>query len=703
MEDASKQDKTSAGELSGAERAQYVRALLTDLRALERMLAEGTFEKGVTMIGAEQEMFLVDRAYNAAPVALEMMERVNDPHFTTELGLFNLEMNADAQPMSGKGLANLEAQLDELYAHAGKAATDLAIHPVLTGILPTLARTDLGLDSMVPNPRYLTLNRVMRQMKKNEGYDIAISGLDELSVTHDSLMFEACNASFQVHLQCEDPARFGHEYDVAQLVLAPTMAIGTNSPTLLGKRLWAETRITLFEQSCDIRSRDLHARQDAPRVSFGNKWASKMGALGLFKDNVTRYRPLVGMDQAPDAMADLDAGRIPELRALRLHNGTIYRWNRPVYGISPNGKPHLRIELRVLPSGPSIADEVANAAFWLGLMKELTATIDDLPARLEIEQASANFYNAAREGLSARFTWLDGEEVIAQPFILDRLLPLAEAGLARAGVDDADAKRYLEIVDKRVRSLHTGSRWALRSLQEMKSKGSRGRGEHLAALVAGTIARQETKRPVHEWDCARLDEIPAKRTGWAKVSQYMHTDLVIVHPHDPLELAADIMSWERIRHLAVEDENGMLVGIVTTRAVLRHFANLAGVRESSYALPPAADDSMIALPATSSDRPPPMPMPIPLSPESTTLIDVATRGHRPMTSSAPAVVADVMSKELVTVSPDTWTLEAISLMRRHRVGCLPVVKDGRIVAMVMEDDFLGIAADLLEERIAASE
>ena len=698
MEDASKQDKTSAGELAGPERAQYVRALLTDLRALERMLAEGMFEKGVTMIGAEQEMFLVDRAYNAAPVALDMMERVDDPHFTTELGLFNLEMNADAQPLAGKGLAQLETQLNELYARVQRAGQEIAIQPVLTGILPTLARTDLGLDSMVPNPRYLTLNRVMRQMKNNEGYDIAIKGLDELVATHDSLMFEACNASFQVHLQCEDPVRYGHEYDIAQLVLAPTMAIGTNSPTLFGKRLWSETRITLFEQSCDIRSRDLHARQDAPRVSFGKHWASKMGALGLFKENVTRYRPLVGMDHAPDSMADLDAGRIPELRALRLHSGTIYKWNRAVYGISPNGKPHLRIELRVLPSGPSIIDEVANAAFWLGLMKELSATIEDVPSRLEIDQASANFYNAARDGLAARFTWLDGEEVIAQPFILDRLLPLAEQGLARSGVDPDDAKKYLEVVDKRVRSLHSGSRWALRSLQEMKGKKGSA-GEHLTALVAGTIARQDTKRPVSEWDLARIDEIPAKRTGWAKVSQYMHTDLVIVHPHDPLELAADIMSWERIRHLPVEDEHGKLVGIVTTRAVLRHFANLASGRESSYALPPT-DDSTTQLPSSPSDRPPPLLGSLARSDESTSLITEIAKGHRPMSSTALAVVADVMRRDLVTVSPDTWTLDAIALMRRHRVGCLPVVRDGRIVAMVMEDDFLGIAADLLEERIA---
>jgi CBS domain-containing protein/gamma-glutamyl:cysteine ligase YbdK (ATP-grasp superfamily) len=630
---------------------------------MERMFERGMFERGVTNIGAEQEMFLVDRAFNAAPLALDMIERLSDSHFTTELGQFNLEMNADPQPLEGQGLSRLETQLGELYKKVQRAASELAIQPVLTGILPTLSRTDLSLDMMVPNPRYVTLNRVMRAAK-GDGYDISIKGLDELAVKHDSLMFEACNASFQVHLQSLEPSRFGHEYDVAQLLLAPTLAIGTNSPLLLGKRLWQETRITLFEQSCDIRTRSLHARQDAPRVSFGKAWATPGGAVGIFKDNVTRFRPLVGMSDHEDSVAILESGKVPELRALRLHNGTIYKWNRAVYGISANGKPHLRIELRILPSGPSIVDEVANAAFWLGLMKELSATIENLPARMEFDHAQANFYAAAREGLSARFVWLDGEEVIAQPFILDRLLPLAEAGLARAKVDEADAKRYLGVIDKRVRSLHTGSRWALRSLADMKSRGTAG--EHLTALVAATIARQDTARPVAEWERARLDEIPARRTGWAKVSQYMQTDLITVHPGDPVELAADIMTWERIRHLPVEDETGRLVGLLTYRAVLRHFANLPGART----------DSSVSL-------------------------EMAARAADPVTPAAatPVLVADVMRREVVTVSPDTWTLDAIALMRRHRIGCLPVVKDGRIVAMVMEEDFMGIAADLLEERI----
>ena len=650
--DDTREHKTTTGELLGDERRRFMRALLTDLRALERMLAEGRFERGVSRIGSEQEMFLVDRSLHAAPAALDVLKRLDDPHYTTELGLFNLELNADPQPFAGKGLAQMEAQLGELYAKVQRVAADIDVQPVLAGILPTLGKTDLAIANMVPNPRYLTLNRVMTAAR-GEGYDISIKGLDELVAKHDSLMFEACNASFQVHLQVADPDRFGHAYDIAQLLLAPALALGTNSPILFGKRLWAETRIALFEQSCDIRTPSLHARERAARVSFGKGWV-KGSVLEIFKDNVTRFRPLVGAEHEEDALAVLDRGGVPELKALRLHNGTIYRWNRACYGISENGKPHLRIELRVLPSGPTIVDEVANAAFWLGLMSELSATLEDMPARMDFDHAQANFYAAARDGLAARFTWLDSEEVIAQPFILDKLLPLAEAGLARAAVDDKDAKKYLGIIEERVRTLRTGSRWVLRSLASMKSRGSQG--ERQAALVAATIARQASGRPVVEWERARLEENEGARTGYNKVSQYMQTDLLTVQPEDPVELVADLMSWERVRYVPVEDANGKLVGLVTSRAVLRHLASVAKKRAGAV----NADETNVA-------------------------------------------VSDIMRRELITVTPDTLTVDAIAIMRRQRVGCLPVVQDGHIVALITEEDFMGIAADLLDERIGQIE
>jgi CBS domain-containing protein len=639
--DDTREHKKTDGELSGEDRRRFVRALLSEVQALERMQAEGVFERGVCRIGAEQEMFLVDAAYHPAPGALQILERIDDPHFTTELGLFNLEMNADPQPLAGPGLRQMEAQLAALYEKVRATAAALGQQPVLVGILPTIGKSDLHLRNMVPNPRYLTLNRVMTAAR-GEAYGVSIKGIDELVVRHESLMVEACNASFQVHLQLTEPERFAHHYNLAQLLLAPVLASGTNSPVLFGRRLWAETRIALFEQAVDIRTPGLHLRDTPGRVSFGTRWLSG-GVADLFKENVSRFRALVGADPGEDALEALDRGRIPELKALRLHNGTIYRWNRPCYGISENGKPHLRIELRVLPAGPTIADEVASAALWLGLMVELGSTLDDLPRRLDISQARANLYAAARDGLGARFTWLDGEEVLAQPLILDRLLPLARAGLDRAGVDPEDSARYLGIVERRVRSLHSGSRWVIRSLAGMQEVSAGLRG---TLLVAAMIARQRSGRVVSEWEPAEVRESQGARSGHHKVAQFMSTDLLTVRPDDPVELVAEVMSWERVRHVPVEDQAGRLVGLVSRGAVARHMAERAR-----------------------SPSPP---------------------GDEP--------VSAIMQRNLISVTPDAPVLLALHLMRRHRIGCLPVKQGDHLVAILTEEDLAAISRALEGEE-----
>src|SRR6267142_208429 len=643
MEDTREHKKTD-GLLEGDARRRFMRAVLADLRALEQMLEASAFERGVVRIGAEQELFLVDRGYHPAPGALKILERIDDPHFTTELGIFQLEANAEPQPLAGKGLLRLEEQLATLFAKVRKVAGELDMHAVLAGILPTIAKSDLGMHNMVPNPRYHALSHTMREAR-GEAFDFSIKGIDDLVVRHDSVMVEACNASFQVHLQIPEPERFAHYYNLAQLLLAPVLAAGPNSPVLFGRRLWAETRIALFEQAVDIRTPGHHLRDSLPRVSFGNQWL-KGSVADIFRENVIRFRALVGTGVDEHASAVFDKGRIPELKALRLHNGTIYRWNRPCYGISENGKPPLRSELRVLPAGPTIADEVANGAFWLGLMMELAASIEDLPARIEFDDARVNLYAAAREGLAAHFTWLDGKQASAQNLILDQLLPLAKAGLDRAGADAEDSARYLGIVERRVRTGRTGARWMLQSLSEMRGRGSHG--ARLNALTAALIARQETDRVVSDWERARLDESESERVGHHKVSQYMATDIFTVRPDDPVELVADLMGWERIRHVPVEDHKGRLVGLVSYRAVLRHLTGL-------HKFPP-----------------------------------------QPGGGSSP--VSDIMKRELITVTPDTTTLEAISLMRRYRIGCLPVVQDGHTVAVLTEEDFVGIASKVLAEE-----
>ncbi|HEY0883347.1 MAG TPA: glutamate--cysteine ligase, partial [Archangium sp.] len=252
---------------------QFIRAVLADLRALERMLAEGRFEKGVRRIGAEQEMFLTDKSFLPTPGALQMLDKLKDPHFTTELGAFQLEMNAAPVDFSGTGFSALERQMSGLMDKAWKAAESLGLHAILMGILPTMRKADLGLENMVPSPRYLALSKAVAAMRGGD-FEFSIKGLDELQISHDSVMVEACNSSFQVHLQV-DADDFARQYNLAQVLAGPLMSIACNSPLLFGKRLWAETRITLFQQSVDTRSKTLHMRDAAARVTFGTRFMEK--------------------------------------------------------------------------------------------------------------------------------------------------------------------------------------------------------------------------------------------------------------------------------------------------------------------------------------------------------------------------------------------------------------------------------------------
>ena len=635
--------KLVTGGLEGEARREYMLALLTELQAMQRMVDEGLFERGVSAIGAEQELFLVDAAYHPTPGALKVIEGLHDPHYTTELGLFNLEANADAQPFFGKGLSAMENQLRGLVDRVRDVGVPIGVRPILAGILPTIDKSDLGLENMVPNPRYQRLSGAMKAAR-GAAFDFSIRGIDELNVRHDSVMVEACNASFQVHLQLAEPERFAHYYNLAQFLAGPVLAVSANSPVLFNRALWAETRIALFEQSCDVRTPGLHLRDSMGRVSFGRQWL-RGSVVDVFRENVSRFAPLVGapLGEEDDALAALNAGRAPTMKALRTHNGTIYRWNRACYGISPNGKAHLRIELRVLPSGPTVADEVANGALWLGLMSELGHSIEDISARVPFGDARANLYAAARDGIRARLTWLDDEELLAQGLLLDRLLPLAEQGLRRAKIDDGDIARYLGILERRARTLQTGAQWTLRSLAGMAGKGTPG--SRATAVTAGMYARQQTDTAVADWDLAALDEQASASTDYQKVSQLMLTDIYTVRPDDPIALVAELMQWERARYVPVEDEKGHLVGLVSLRGVMRYLS-----RNS------VADNAV---------------------------------------QSAP--VSSIMRRELVTVTPDTATKEAVSLMRKHRIGALPVVQGDHIVAMLTEEEFLGLASKMLND------
>lgn len=617
---------------------KFTKRLLTDLRALEYMIDHGLIETGIRRIGAEQEMFLVDQSWHPTPRCTQMIKALQDPHYTTELAQFNLEANMDPQVFGGDCLRRLENQIVELVEKARVAAHGMDTEVLLTGILPTLQHSDLDLANMTPVPRYKALNEALTKLR-GSAYEFKIAGMDEISFKHYSVMLEACNTSFQLHFQC-GPGEFSSLYNLAQTISAPVLAAAVNSPILFGKRLWGETRIALFQQSVDTRNSRANLREISPRVNFGNHWIER-GVLEIFQEDIVRFKVLLGTEIGEDPFQELAAGKVPRLRALLLHNGTIYRWNRPCYGIS-EGKPHLRIECRFLPAGPTPLDEVANAAFWYGLMSALSHDHPDVRELIEFDQVKHNFIAAARSGLDASLTWFRGKRYSAQDLICKELIPQARHGLERSGIDPADIDRYLNVLEERVSSGRTGATWLTNSFTRMKKAGEGTRSERLAALTAATIARQRTGKPGHEWEEAKLEEAGGWLHNYRRVEQFMTTDLFTVNENEIVDLVANIMDWRRVRHVPVEDSQNRLVGLVSYRSLLRFLA----------------------------------------------------RGRASGEKTVP--VRELMQTNVVTIAPETPTLEAIKLMREKRVACLPVVKEDMLVGIITEADFMDVARRLLE-------
>jgi CBS domain-containing protein len=635
----------SVSERSDEEQARaFMRALLADVRALELMIEQGMLDDGPRRVGAEQEMFLVDANGMPAPVAVQLLDTVADDRITNELATFNLEANADPMRLTGRALSTLEADLLGLVALADGHAQAQKAQVLLTGILPSLRRAHLTLENMTPSPRYRALNDTLLSMR-GEGFNIAIKGVDELNTRHDNVMFEACNTSFQIHFQVA-PEEFAKLYNVAQLVTAPVLAAAVNSPVLFGARLWQETRVALFSSSIDERSRAKQAaRRLRPRVTFGDQWVEE-SVLEIFREQIARFRVVLSTPDLEDPMETLERGEVPSLRALRLHNGTVYRWNRACYGVT-DGKPHLRIENRVLPAGPTVLDEVANAALFFGLMSGFLESIGDPKGQIAFDHVKDNFFAAARQGLKAQFTWLDGETVAAADLIRERLLPLAREGLAHVGIDEADADRYLGVIEARVTERRTGASWILDSLASMGKDVPEDMRER--ALIATMLDYQQRGVPVHEWTLCHVGELGEREDAWRRglqrAGQFMTTDLFTVGPDDLVDLAASVMEWEHIKHVPVEDDEGRLVGLITHRDLLRL---------------------------------------------------VARGRHR---DDSATVVRDLMVKDPVTVSPDTSTLDAIHRMREHNVGCLPVVDDGKLVGIITQADLIRVSSFLLEKFI----
>ena len=355
--------------LSGQTRTEFLRHLIGDIEALEYMIENGVIESGITRIGAEQEFCLVQKDLRPAMTGPEILAQTSEPQFTSELAQWNLEINLDPQDTGPGCLQRMAAQLNDLLNLANTRAQQFDSDVVLTGILPTIRKSDVDFKYMTPNPRYRVLDNILKELR-GEDFSLYIEGVDEINLKHSSILFEACNTSFQAHLQI-DPDEFADKYNWAQVLAGPILAGCVNSPVLLGKELWSETRIALFRQSIEIRHAGNYIRDKQPRVAFGYDWL-KSSAVEIFKNDVAFYKLIISSElDKEDSLELLAKGEIPELRAMNLHNGTLYKWNRACYGVGGNGKPHLRIENRYLPSGPTPHDAMANATLWIGLMEAM--------------------------------------------------------------------------------------------------------------------------------------------------------------------------------------------------------------------------------------------------------------------------------------------------------------------------------------------
>lgn len=632
-------EKNVTSEYGEAQMRTFTTGVLDDLQALETMLAEGMFEEDVSRIGAEQEMFLIDSAMRPAPIALEVIENANDDRLTTEIGLFNLEANLTPLPFMGKALNAMEAELNQVLDIVRQTAGKLDCGIVLSGILPTIQLSDLSVTNLTPKPRYREINRVVTELH-GRNRSIQINGLDELQLMLQDTYIEYCNTSFQIHLQV-NASDFANRYNWAQAIAAPVLASAVNSPLLLNHRLWQETRLALFQHATDTRSVVHRERNQPARVNFGDRWVND-SILEVLREDAVRFRVLLAQTVEEDSLEVLRNGGVPKLSSWRMHNGTIWRWNRPCYGIL-NGKPGLRIEARYLPAGPSVLDEMANSAFFLGLMTEMPVEFGDITGYMTFDEAKANFFNAARYGLEGQIRGLDGKSRSVSRLILEEFLPRARKGLARAGIDIDDSTRLLDVIEERVTASYSGARWMLDSVASMDERAKPN--VRMRSLTAAMKANQEVGIPVHKWELAEVPSSSDWLDNYKTVEQFMAVDLFTVRPQDVVDLAASLMHWRHVRHVPVEDDSGRLIGIVSHRDLLEMFA-LGKIT-----------------------------------------------GH----SKWP--IRDVMKTDVVTIEPETPSLDALELMREKGIGCLPVLREGKLVGMITAHDFLTVSSKLFEERL----
>ncbi|MFI1400914.1 glutamate-cysteine ligase family protein [Streptomyces sp. NPDC020681] len=492
-------EKVEAGGLALSDRQRYRRKLQQCLAGLARLLAEKRFDRPKNLMGLEIELNLAGADGLPRMMNAEVLERIASHDFQTELGMFNLEVNIVPHRLGGRVLDQLAEELRTGLGYAHRKAGEVGAGIVMIGILPTLEQDHLVTSNLSDVDRYTLLNDQI-VAARGEDFELDITGVERLTCTSTSIAPEAACTSVQLHLQVT-PARFADVWNAAQAVAAVQVAVGANSPFLFGRELWRESRPPLFQQATDTRPPELQAQGVRPRTWFGERWVDS--AYDLFEENLRYFPALLPICDDEDPLRVLEDGGIPSLQELVLHNGTVYRWNRPVYGVA-DGVPHLRVENRVLPAGPTVTDVIANTAFYYGLVRALAEESRPVWSRLPFSAAAENFDAACRHGIDAELKWprpgrIGGiTHVPVVKLVRDELLPLAAAGLDAWNIEPADRDLYLGVIEERCKRRINGASWQADTYHRAREAGL----EREAALAATTRRYCELMHqgePVHTW------------------------------------------------------------------------------------------------------------------------------------------------------------------------------------------------------------
>jgi hypothetical protein len=476
------------------DRQRYRRKVRACLEVFARMLAESRFEPARGSVGLEIELNLTDEGGEPAMANAAVLEAIADPDFQTELGQFNVEINIAPHLLGGRVFEELERGARASLNNAEERARTVGAHMVIVGILPTVGAQHLHAETFSANPRYQLLNEQIFAAR-GEDLDIAIAGVERLATHADTIAPEAACTSVQFHQHVE-PDAFARHWNAAQALAGVQVAVGANSPFFYGKELWRETRIALFEQATDTRPEELKAQGVRPRVWFGERWITSI--FDLFEENARYFPALLPLSDDEDPLETLERGDVPTLPELRLHNGTIYRWNRPIYDVV-RGQPHLRVENRVLPAGPTVLDTMANAAFYYGLLRMLAEDERPVWSQMSFSAAEENFHAGARDGIDARVYWPGLGEVPVAELVLRRLLPLASEGLTQWDVDADERDRLLQVIERRCVTSRNGAAWQSEVFHRLYDDKGMDRSEALRAMTVRYRDHMHSNQPVHEW------------------------------------------------------------------------------------------------------------------------------------------------------------------------------------------------------------